>query len=327
MFKWDLSDPALQAMQDMSQGTAPERWLYEKGQTIAVMIGDDLHFLPAVGEGVNMYGQPQRWRVQPDAVNGYLYETLIGKTWTSEDSVVVRNASDRSADMPFMTTIARQLADCDLSINQMQLLAGTPVAFAVDESNVLTARNVYMAMAERVPAVFMSPYGQDSEPKVMDLGKRLDPAVFDVWDHWMSEGLSYLGIPTVEITKRAQQTVGEIESGTDKAMARRAEKLRMREWACERARKVFGVEMSVSLTEIGETEEVEEDDSDSAAGGDQEVAERGRRRVPERRAAFLRLAALPFPERDEGSHRGALRRDLRFPDDQRGDRGEVAGPA
>lgn len=259
MFKWDLSDPALQAMQDMSQGTAPERWLYEKGQTIAVMIGDDMHFLPAVGEGVNMYGQPQRWRVQPDAVNGYLYETLIGRTWTSEDSVVVRNASDRSADMRFMSTIARQLADCDLSINQMQLLAGTPVAFAVDESNVLTARNVYLAMAERVPAVFMSPYGQDSEPKVLDLGKRLDPAVFDVWDHWMSEGLSYLGIPTVEITKRAQQSVGETASGTDKAAARRLDKLECRKRACERIREVLGVSIDVELTEIGSMPTMQDD--------------------------------------------------------------------
>lgn len=259
MFEWDMSDPRLQAMRDMSQDTAPERWLYEKGQTIAVMIGDDLHFLPAVGEGVNMYGQPQRWRVQPDAVTGYLYESLIGRTWTSEDSVVVRNTGDRSPDMQFMSTIARQLADCDLSINQMQLLAGTPVAFAVDESNVLTARNVYLAMAERVPAVFMSPYGQDGEPKVLDLGKRLDPAVFDVWDHWMSEGLSYLGIPTVEITKRAQQSVGETASGTDKAAARRLDKLACRQRACERIRDVFGIRIDVELTDIGSMPTMQDD--------------------------------------------------------------------
>ena len=325
LFKWDLSSPRFETMREMSLDSMPERTLYDHGQAVIVEYGDDLHILPAVPEGVNIYGEPLSWRVQCDAASGRVYDDLIQRRWTSEDSVLIRNDVLGRPDRVVIDGLLAQMADCELSISQMQLLAGNPIAFYVSQDQLLTAKNMYLAMAERVPSIFVSPLAQDGKPDVLDIGKGIDPGIFDIFDHWMSDALNFLGIATTEITKRAQQTVGEIESGTDKAMARRAEKLRMREWACERAKKVFGVEMSVSLTEIGETEEVEEDDSDSAAGGDQEVAERGRRRVPERRTAFLRLAALPFPERDEGSHRGALRRDLHVQDDQRRDRGEVAG--
>ena len=325
LFEWDLSSPRFETMREMSLDSMPERTLYDHGQAVIVEYGDDLHILPAVPEGVNIYGEPLSWRVQCDAASGRVYDDLIQRRWTSEDSVLIRNDVLGKPDRAVIDGLLTQLADCELSISQMQLLAGNPVAFYVAQDQVLTAKNMYLAMAERVPAIFVSPLAQDGKPDVLDVGKGIDPGIFDIFDHWMSDALNFLGVPTTEITKRAQQTVGEIESGTDKATARRAEKLRMREWACERARKVFGVEMSVSLTEIGETEEVMEDDSDSAAGGDQEVAERRRRRVPEHRTAFLRLAALPFARGDGGSHRGALRRDLCVPHDQRGDRSQMAG--
>ena len=325
LFEWDLSSPRFETMREMSLDSMPERTLYDHGQAVIVEYGDDLHILPAVPEGVNIYGEPLSWRVQCDAASGRVYDDLIQRRWTSEDSVLVRNDVLGKPDRAVVDGLLTQMADCELSISQMQLLAGNPVAFYVTQDQLLTAKNMYLAMAERVPAIFVSPLAQDGKPDVLDVGKGIDPGIFDIFDHWMSDVLNFLGVPTTEITKRAQQTVGEIESGTDKATARRAEKLRMREWACERARKVFGVEMSVSLTEIGETEEVMEDDSDSAAGGDQEVAERRAERVSEHRPGLLRLAALSLARGDADSHRGALRRDLRLPHDQRGDRSEMAG--
>ena len=57
--------------------------------------------------------------------------------------------------------------------------------------------------------------------------------------------LEYIGFPCVPITKRAQQSVSEVQSNDAKIYMRRQEKLRQRQMAVDRLNRMFGTSLSV----------------------------------------------------------------------------------
>ena len=155
-----------------------------------------------------------------------------------------------------------ELVDNVLTMNQLQLIAKSPFVFNVTEDNMLTAKNFFLAMCEDRPAIFTNSNGERPMPVVESTQMMIDPALFELYDRFECQILEYIGFPCVPITKRAQQSVSEVQSNDSKIYVRRMEKLNQRIKACERINSMFGTDLSV-VSVVDELTEYEEPETEA----------------------------------------------------------------
>lgn len=262
-----LDDDKFKDMVLMSRGTMPEKLLNNNGTACVFEYGNQIHILPWVdnGVGINQYGFPVAWHPMPtgwselNKPNSDLYEQYSKMVLTEENSVIIRNDLFGTNDADMIEKMVSLLVDNILTANQLQLLASMPFVFNVTEDNVLTAKNFFLSICEHKPAIFTNAYGEKAVPVVENFDTKIDPSLFEIFDRFECVLLSYLGFPCVPITKRAQQSVSEVQSNDDKVMVRRKEKLRMRELACDRINEIFGTNVSVTNVVDDKREDMEND--------------------------------------------------------------------
>lgn len=251
----------------MSRGTMPEKLLNNNGTACVFKVGDQIHILPWVdnGVGINQYGFPVAWHPMPtgwselNKPSSDLYELYSKMVLTEENSVIIRNDLFGTGDADMIERMVSLLVDNVLTANQLQLLASMPFVFNVTEDNVLTAKNFFLSICEHKPAIFTNAYGERAVPVVEKFDTKIDPSLFEIFDRFECVLLSYLGFPCVPITKRAQQSVSEVQSNDDKVMVRRAEKMKMRQIAADRINELFGTNLSISNIVDEKREEMEAD--------------------------------------------------------------------
>jgi len=224
--------------------------------------------------GVNIYGKMSSWHPVPVGWN----ETMRGQNSTVDDivmrdlsydnSVIMRNDLFGGSDAPYIESMVAELVDNVLTMNQLQLIAKSPFVFNVTEDNMLTAKNFFLAMCEDRPAIFTNSNGERPMPVVESTQMKIDPALFELYDRFECQILEYIGFPCVPITKRAQQSVGEVQSNDSKIFVRRMEKLNQRIKACERINNMFGTKLNVvsvvdELTDYEDPEEPEEPETEA----------------------------------------------------------------
>lgn len=253
----------------MSRDTIPEKFLYRNGECAVFKVGDQLHILPVVYEGgINIYGQIARWHPVPvgwtDDAGNYSPELAAIRNLDlgPENSVILRNDLFGQNDLAFVEAMIDELVDNILTVNQLQLLASVPYVFNVTEDNVLSAKNFFLAVAEHRSVIFTNALGEKVVPAVEATGIKIDPAIFEIYDRWECMLLEALGFDCVPITKRAQQTVSEVQSNNGKIAMKRREKLlqRQRDWA--RVNELFGTNVEVvSVLDEMDREEIREDNT------------------------------------------------------------------
>lgn len=275
MWRYDFPE-GFEDMQEMSWGTAPERFMFDNGQ--AVWFKDEAtqqyHILPFTTntKGINMYGKPVEWSPVPvgwDDMKGSRNPAVTrihNLKLNYDNSVIMRNDLHGAGDRGYVESMVNEMVDNTLTLNQLQLIAKCPFVFNVSEDNVLSAKNYYLMLAENRPVIFTNALGDRVIPTVESTNVPIDTALFDLFDRWESQLLTYLGIPNVAITKRAQQTVSEVQSNDSKLYIRRMEKLHQREMAMDRMKEVFGVDVKVhsvidELEEEAVTDETVQEDS------------------------------------------------------------------
>lgn len=257
-------EPKFRDALQMSRDTVPEKFYYRNGQAVVFEIGDQLHILPMVFEkGINIYGYESSWHPVPvgwsdTKQNPEAWIQIRNLKLDASNSVVLRNDMFGQSDLPFIESMVNELVDNVLTVNQLQLLASVPYVFNVTEDNKMTAKNYFLAIAERRAVIFTNSDGERVVPAVEMTGVKIDPAIFEIYDRWECMLLENLGFPCVPITKRAQQTVSEVQSNDDKISMKRREKLlqRRRDWA--RVNKMFGTSVQV-YSVIDEWEEKDAD--------------------------------------------------------------------
>lgn len=247
-----MDDDKLKDSQAMSRDSVPEFFLNNNGRCVQFKYGDQIHFLPAVFDGgVNMYGKMMKWHPMPVGYDkpGHervdLFEELTKMELDTTNSVIWYNDRFGQGDKDMIEAMVNMLVDVTLSLNQLTLLASLPFIFNVTEDNLLTAKNFFLSVAQHKPAIFTNANGERAVPAVESLNVTIDPSLFDIFFHFESMLLTYLGFPCQPSYKRAQQTVSEVQSNDDKVMVRRAEKLLMRQRACERSNEIFKTNLSV----------------------------------------------------------------------------------
>lgn len=253
MFSYEgLDDPMFEDMQVMSQDTVPEVFLMKNGQCVWFKMADQVHCLPMTTTGgVNIYGKMSKWYPVPvgytDNKKG-TYSKEIEEVRNTEldtsNSVVMRNDLFGGNDEQFILKMVEELVDNTLTMNQLQLIAKCPFVFNVTEDNLLSAKNFFLAMSTDKPAIFTNSLGEKPNAVTENTQVTIDPALFELFDRFECQILEYIGFPCVPITKRAQQSVSEVQSNGDKIYARRMEKWNQRQKACDRINKMFGASLS-----------------------------------------------------------------------------------
>ena len=245
------TEPRFADMLQMSRDTVPEKFLFRNGQCCVFEVGDQLHILPMVFQNnINIYGYESVWSPVPvgwsdNKPNPVAWQEIRDLKLDASDSVVLRNDMFGQSDLDFVEAMVNELVDNVLTVNQLQLLASVPYVFNIGEDNLLTAKNYFLAIAEHRAVIFKNSLGDKVEPVIESTGVKIDPAIFEIYDRWECMLLENLGFPCVPITKRAQQTVSEVQSNADKIYMKRREKLlqRQRDWA--RVNAMFGTNIEV----------------------------------------------------------------------------------
>lgn len=269
MFRYDgLDDGRFEDMCIMSQDTVPEIFLMRNGECVWFEWHGAIHCLPVVANtAINIYGKPANWSPIPVGWTDNLAGTLSpdiseirALKLTAENSVLMRNDLFGGSDLPYIEAMVDELVDNVLTLNQLQLLAKNPYVFNVTEDNLLTAKNYFLAICQDKPAIFTNSFGDSAAPVSESVGVAIDTALFELYDRWECQLLEYLGFPCVPITKRAQQSVSEVQSNDAKIYIRRQEKLRQREMAVDRINQLFGTNLSVVsvIDELAEDTVVDE---------------------------------------------------------------------
>lgn len=274
MFRYDFG-PGFEDMQIMSQNTVPELFLMKNGQCVWFRdpSTEQMHCLPLTMDtnGVNIYGKPVGWRAVPvgwtDRLVGTMPEAvtrIANMNLNYDNSVIMRNDLFGGNDEQYIDAMINELVDNTLTMNQLQLIAKAPFIFHVDEDQMLEAKRFYLKMSQDKPAIFTDSMGGDSKPVIESTQMKIDPALFELYDRFECQILEYIGFPCVPITKRAQQTVSEVQSNDDKIRIRRMEKLKQREKACERIRELFGADIQVHsvIDEYQEEQEQKQEQED-----------------------------------------------------------------
>ena len=253
MYRYEgLDDPVFEDMNIMSRDQVPEKFLMRNGS--CVWFRDkktgQIHCLPYVADtGINMYGKPSGWYPVPvgwdDTKRGMnpAIDRIRDTRLDATDSVLMNNDIFAGNDYDFIESMVNELVDNILTTNQLQLIAKAPFVFNVTENNLLSAKNFFLAMCEDRPAIFVSAYGDKPQPVLESTQMKIDPALFEIFDRFECQILEYLGFPCVPITKRAQQTVSEVQSNDGKIYTRRQEKLKQRSNACDRINAMFGTSL------------------------------------------------------------------------------------
>lgn len=252
MFKHEIDDPLTEDMRAMSRDELPEKYLMRNGACVWFMYAGQLHCLPFAETGeLNLYGKPVSWhpvpyayQVERDRGKNPVFDAIYDLELDLSNSVIMRNDIFSGSDYVFIESMVDELVDNVLTTNQLQLLAKMPYVWKVSENNLLTAKNIMLALCENKPAIFLNAEG-DNVDLVEQTHVPIDPAIFEIFDRFECLVLEQIGFPCTPITKRAQQSVSEVESNDDKLSARRKEKLWQREKAYERINEMFGVNFRV----------------------------------------------------------------------------------
>lgn len=255
MWRYDFGSDRFDDMRLMSRDLVPERFLTDNGE--CVWFSDErtgqIHCLPFTNgdSGINIYGQVTSWYPIPigwdDSLKGRNadIDRIRFTPHDLTDSVIMRNDRFGGSDRAFIESMVAELVDNHMTMNQLQLIAKCPFIFNVTEENLMSAKNFFLSLCTDKPVIFTNAMGEKTTPDVVDMASKIDPALFELFDRFECQILTYLGFPCVPITKRAQQTVSEVQSNDSKLYARRMEKFEQRRNACRRISKMFGVSIEV----------------------------------------------------------------------------------
>ena len=178
------------------------------------------------------------------AVNGYQ------RNLTNKDSVIIYNNYLRTNSYQMCVLYAKKLYNLDRIIDVNANAQKTPVLIAVDETQRLTALNVYQQWDGNQPVI----YGDKAlNPELIRVLKTDAPYVSDKLyqlkiQYW-NEALTYLGISNLNIQKKERLVADEVVRSQGGTIASRYSRLEARREACEKINAMFGLNISVDYRE------------------------------------------------------------------------------
>lgn len=221
--------------------------------------------------GFDVYGEPVARRAY-SRYSGYNSGVL-----TDENSVIIWNNYMRMPSAQDVLYYAQRLWDLDNTIDVNARAQKTPVLIQCDEKQKLTLKNVYKEFDGNSPVLFgdknldIKGFGvlKTDAPFV---GDKLYELKTQIWN----EALTYLGISNVSYQKRERLITDEVTRSQGGTIASRYSRLAMREQACEKINKLFGLNVSVRYRQDFQLTDVDGNvigDGGDVSGEDGDVSE------------------------------------------------------
>ena len=178
------------------------------------------------------------------AVNGYQ------RNLTNKDSVIIYNNFLRTNSYQMCVLYAKKLYNLDRIIDVNANAQKTPVLLAVDETQRLTALNVYKEWDGNQPVI----YGDKAlDPNILRVLKTDAPYVSDkiyqLKIQYWNEALTYLGISNLNIQKKERLVADEVVRSQGGTIASRYSRLEARREACKKINAMFGLNIDVDYRE------------------------------------------------------------------------------
>lgn len=239
MFKWeglpDSVDVRYLEMAEFISGQA----IFFRDDVVGEVVLDCL-----ANGSFDMYGEPVRRRAY-SRYNNYTSTEL-----TKDNSVIIWNNYMRIASAQDVWWYANRLWDLDNTIDINTKAQKTPVLIQCDEKQKLTLLNVYKEYDGNSPVLFgdknmdIKGFGvlKTDAPFVAD---RLYELKNQIWN----EALTYLGISNVSYQKKERLISDEVTRSQGGTVASRYSRLAMRQDACRKINKIFGLDVSVEYRE------------------------------------------------------------------------------
>jgi hypothetical protein len=169
----------------------------------------------------------------------------------SSNSVIIYNNMIREDSERMITNFALRLADIERSIDINAKAQKTPVFLQCEESQRLTIKNLYMKYDGNAPYIFGDKNLAPDSVKVLNtaapyVADKLYQLKTEIWN----EALTYLGIPSVNITKKERLITDEVLRSQGGSVAASYSALYSRQRACEKINKMFGLNISVDKRDM-----------------------------------------------------------------------------
>lgn len=178
------------------------------------------------------------------ASNGY------NRKLSEKDSVIIFNNMIHTNCVNDIELFARRLYECDRTIDVNIKAQKTPVMIACDENQRLTMINLYQQYDGNEPFIFGN---KDIDIKKIQSISTNAPYVadkiIDLKNQIWNEALTYLGISNVSFQKKERLIADEVSRSMGGTVASRYTRLDMRQQACEKINKMFGLDIWVDYRE------------------------------------------------------------------------------
>lgn len=247
----------------------PERFLeetlFDKGH-IVFFRDEVLGYLtlPAtLGPGLTVYGEPVQRQIYCDT--GYsAYRTPI-------DSVVIYNNRLRLPDLDRCSMFALRLAQIDRIIDVNVRAQKTPVLLQGTEKQRLTLLNLYKEYDGNAPAIFGDKNLDLNTIKAITTGAPyVSDRLYDLKIKIWNEALTYLGIPNLQVTKKANLLSDEVQRLQGGTVASRLSRLLARQQAAQEINKMFDLNISVDFRNADGDEEDQPEEIPEEGGPEDE---------------------------------------------------------
>ena len=198
----------------------------------------DLALQTMIGGNLDVYRVPKIR--QAYAVNGYR------KHLDENDSVIIWNNITRTNSVEGVRMFARKLYEIDRAIDVNIKGQKTPIMILCDENQRLTMKNLYQQYDGNEPFIYGN---KDLDLRGIQVLQTGSPFMSDklmllksqVWN----EALDWLGIPNVTKEKKERLLTDEVSADMGSTISFRNTRLMMRQQACEKINKMFGLNLSV----------------------------------------------------------------------------------
>ena len=180
----------------------------------------------------------------------YSKNTNYKKELDESNSVIIYNNYLRIPSCYTVDHYASMLSDLEESITVNCKAQKTPIAILCNENERLTMQNLYEQFDGNYPFIFGQKELNVKDIKSINTGApfvadKLYQIKMQIWN----EALTYLGISNISYQKKERLVSDEVVRNMGGTIASRYTRLEIRREACEKIKKLFGVEIEVDYRE------------------------------------------------------------------------------
>ena len=223
------------------EACVPERWLIDQGFCVAFRddITGDFKILPAnPSKSLNEVGYPAEY--QAYSQNGAVYNHLV----PNQNCVLICANASCTPEIGIIRDFAARMAERQIAQTVNLNANKTPVTIIAPDELRLTAENLYNGYNLGKPAVIGNDNLDLIKFQALNTGAPflVDALSIEMRSVW-SEFLTWLGVPSMDVSKRERLLKDEVAQAMGGAVGCRVSRMPFRRMAADKILKMFGIDV------------------------------------------------------------------------------------